>query len=165
MQTTAIDYKAELDKLQFLNGKSFRYKETTAVFNCTNVKVVNQIGVVLTNRGTKNYLPSEVMAFIESIEICEPEAVKQAAIAVVNRAEFLAVKEETSFAMTEVVNAEIIQSNQVLGRISEKMESMFNVLAGDPLDADIKQAEAMVKASNAIVSIYNQTLKNRAFKG
>jgi hypothetical protein len=31
------------------------------------------------------------------------------------------------------------------------------------LDADIKQAEAM--ASNAIVSIYNQTLVKRAFKG
>ena len=107
-----------------------------------NVKIVNGNAVIKTDRQTFVKTQTELEQFYEEVKFIDETIVG------LNKEYVPVVSENTS------LNAEIIQANSLTGRLTNSLEEIFNELAyGDPTDKTFRKAEAMVRATNAIVSV------------
>lgn len=107
-----------------------------------NVKIVNGNAVIKTDRKTFVKTQTELEEFYNDVKFVDEDVVD------LNKEYVPVVSENTS------LNAEIIQANSLTGRLTNSLEEIFNELAyGDPTDKTYRKAEAMVRATNAIVSV------------
>jgi hypothetical protein len=152
--------KTVAEVLNELVGKSFMIEGKSGVYTCKAVKQIKSspICVIKTDRQTFSLLPSQVDEFIDALRYCmpsvaiEPETTEMVPVAHINSE------------MAEIVGVEIMKAGGMLGRVSSKMERMFDILADEPSQEQMKQADAMVKASNAIVAMTMGSFKIATYK-
>ena len=156
-----------LDKIKHLEKKEFVYLKVR--YKVTALKDVTGRLVIKTDKRTFSYYPSEIDDFLFRIEIIDLEKEKamleeneyNKTIAKYSSESSVVVKEVANVveSVTEVHNAEIITSNQMTAKVSDKLFAMFETLSGKPTENTYKQAKAMVGVSNAIVNAQMAQLK------
>ena len=150
-------------KLNELVGVEFIF--STLKYKVKKVKEVNGKAVIETDRRTFCFLPSELGDWMANIKILDTTEIKKGQL------EVLPAPEVKSFigggmipgkewkpskeVVTEptALQTEIIKTNQLSRRITDKLEAFFNELAEGPGEETYKKAAAMVNASNAIMNM------------
>jgi len=94
---------------------------------------------IITDKQTFSRLESDYDDFMNEIVIVENVSVKTS---------FL---DKTPKTFTH--HAEVIKSNGLSARVTEKLEAIFNELDANPTDETYKKAKSMVDVSNAIVNV------------
>lgn len=104
-------------------------------YKVEKAKIINNIAVIKTDRVTFSKTESELQAFYDEVE-------------------FIAAEAGVVVAESNVLHAEVIQTNKLSNRLTESLEAVFNEFAnGQATDQTYKKADAMVKASNAIIKV------------
>lgn len=136
--------------LNQLTDKIFTFEKKQ--YKVLEVFVKLEKAVIKTDKRSFVLYPHELQDWMDKIVIINPD------LAISNKEEWLPSKDVVS-EMT-VLKAEIIHTNAQARRITDKLEDVFNELAGRPKEETFKKAKAMVDASNAIV---NMQLANYKF--
>jgi hypothetical protein len=111
-------------------------------------KINGTKAIVKTDKRTFVFLESEFNAFYDAIVFVPVIDVKKE----LNPMQAQPYVEITSKSTS--LHAEVVQANQLSVRLTNSLEEIFNELAyGDPTDKTYRKAEAMVRATNAIVSV------------
>jgi hypothetical protein len=152
--------KTVSEVLNELVGKSFMIEGKAGVYTCKEVKQIKSspLHVVKTDRQSFPLLPSQIDEFIDSLRYCMP------AVDIVAQTTELAPAAHINPEIAEIVGIEIMKAGGMLGRVSSKMERMFDILADEPSQEQMRQADAMVKASNAIVAMTMGSFKIATYK-
>jgi hypothetical protein len=124
------------DKIDLITGKSFMLDRL--LYKCEFAKKVSQNLMIKTNRKTIVLEPKEIEIFFNVIEFVGPAN---------NSANI------EKMPISNVVNVEIRKANELASDMTSKLKAMFDVLAEEPTPSAFKKADAMVKASNAIVNV------------
>lgn len=139
-------------KIDQLIGKDFILSKVRYVVK--TAKIVTGSFVIVTDKKSWNLYPSEFDGWIESIEIVDHIDKKE--IEVQNLYDKTIGKVEANALPMEVVPvvlpAEIISSNEMTAKVSDKLFEMFEALSDNPTESCFKKAKAMVDISNAIVN-------------
>lgn len=116
------------------------FKEAAFIYEGTRhqvekAKIINNIAVIKTNHKTFSWTATELQQFYDEVS-------------------FVAVEAGVAVAKSNMLNAEIIQVNTLSARLTHSLETVFNELSsGKATNETFKKAEAMVKASNAIINV------------
>lgn len=137
-------------KLNELVGVEFIF--STLKYKVKKVKEVNGRAVIETDRRTFCFLPSELGDWMENIKILDTTEIKKEQLEVLPVPEVKVYAKEV-VAEPTALQTEIIKTNQLSRRITDKLEAVFNELADGPSDETYKKAAAMVNASNAIMNM------------
>ena len=124
------------DKIDLITGKSFMMDRL--LYKCEFAKKLSQNLIIKTNRKTIVLEPKEIEIFFNLIEFVGP----------VNDSANI-----DKMPISTVVNVEIKKANELASDMTSKLKAIFDVLAEEPSAATFKKADAMVKASNAIVNV------------
>jgi len=115
-------------------------------YKVVKAKIINNIAVIQTDRVTFSKTASELQSFY-------------------NEVEFIAAEADVVVAQSPVLNAEVIQTNKLSNRLTDSLEAVFNEIAnGAASDEIYKKADAMVKASNAIINVQMANYKYLTLK-
>jgi len=137
---------------QFID-KNFVYEGK--LHKVQSVKIVNHKAVIKTDRLTFVKLESELDDFMAEIDFKELSKLEEKeAFIPVNH---VAKKEH-------VYQAEIIKTNTLSMRITDKLEAVFDEISNNPSEEAYKKASAMVSASNAIVNVQMANYKYLTLK-
>lgn len=125
---------------------------STLTYKVKKVKEVNGKAVIETDRRTFCFLPSELGDWMANIKILDATDVKKKKREVVPAPEVKVYTKEVVNVPTALQN-EIIKTNELSRRITDKLEAVFNELSDAPGEETYKKAAAMVNASNAIMNM------------
>lgn len=124
-----------VDSIFSYEGKQHKVKSAS---------VVNNRLVVKTDRQTFVKLESEIDDFLDKIDFRELSKLEE-------KESWLP---SNDVAKKEYVHqAEIVKSNDLSSRITQKLEAVFDEISSNPSEEMYKKASAMVSASNAIVNV------------
>lgn len=125
---------------------------STLKYKVKKVKEVNGKAVIETDRRTFCFLPSELVDWMANIKILDATEIKKEQLEVVSAPEVKVYTKEVVNVPTALQN-EIIKTNELSRRITDKLEAVFNELSDAPGEETYKKAAAMVNASNAIMNM------------
>lgn len=130
--------------LNKLDNKSFKLDNKT--HKVMSTKIINSRAVIKTNLQSFVKLPSELDAFMRSIEIVKKQ---------VERPKTNLCPSKDIVAKATPIQEEIIQNNARSRRVVDRLEDVFNELSSSNKVSEetYKKAAAMVSASNAIVQM------------
>jgi len=145
-----------LEKLELLKGSYFVFAKLKYLVK--GVKVITGNAVIITDRKTFNFLPSEFEDWYEAIDIFsgnDPTVVPE------RKAWIPEVIVPTK---TTPLQAEVIVAESNAQKVSNKLMDIFDSLAGSPNEETYKKAAAMVNVSNSIVNVQMAQIKYLSLK-
>ena len=130
-----------------MKGRSFEY--VTKRYDCTDVRqAYGKVTLFCVNR-TFVWMETQLPAFLSEIRVIDENGPQKPAF--VPDKEKLTLK---SNAMTDLVIQNHVDAGvNVSDKMTNSLMSMFEVLAGNPTEADFKRAEAMSKVAHTVISI------------
>lgn len=149
----ALEKISELENREFVLDK-VRYR-------VISVRKVQGRDVVLTDKRTFTFFPTETADWLEKIEVVDLVAEQQQKDAALYEKTVGIKKEPDAVAVMQpkALPAEIIHSTSMTEKVSGKLFEMFEKLSDNPSEEDYKKATAMVNVSNAIVNAQVTQLK------
>ena len=113
-----------------------------------SAKINSAKAIIKTDKRTFVFLESEFKEFYDAITFVPVLDVKKE----LNPMQVQPYVEITSKSTS--LHAEVIQANQLSVRLTDSLEEIFREIAyGDPGEKTFRKAEAMVRATNAIVAV------------
>jgi hypothetical protein len=141
-------------KFNQLVGKSFVYK--SKFYEVLDVKDVFGKIAIITNGRTFSKLENDFDEFMNEIDFRDLSNLEKKESWIPSTNEF--VKKD------HVHHAEIMKANDLSGRMTEKLEAVFDEISNNPSEEIYKKASAMVAASNAIVNVQMANYKYLTLK-
>ena len=136
------------EKIKLFENSVFKYENKTHSVN--EVKFIQNKAVIITNVKTFVKYENELDEFLKVIEFVLPEMITKSEQ---NKVEIMKPSIEKSIEIyMPKTSKEVEEVNALSKRVSAKLEEIFNELATSTYDENLaKKADAMVRASNAIV--------------